>query len=75
MKMSFKKHSPIEKHYRDYKYFDRTKFKNNLNEKLSEGISSYETFETTFTEVLKKHAQLTKKLFRAPCVLHTLQKP
>ena len=34
MKMSFKKHSPIERHYRDYRYFDRTKFKNNLNEKL-----------------------------------------
>ena len=31
MKMSFKKHSPIERHYRDYKYFDRSKFKNNLN--------------------------------------------
>ena len=38
MKMSFKKHSPIERHYRDYKYFDPTKFKNNLNKKSSEGI-------------------------------------
>ena len=61
MKMSFKKHSPIERHYRDYKYFDRTKFKNNLNEKLREGISNYESFETTFTEVLNKHAPLKKK--------------
>ena len=26
MKMSFKKHSPIERHCRDYKSFDRTKF-------------------------------------------------
>ena len=52
MKMSFKKHSPIERHYRDYKYFDRTKFKNNLNAKLSEGISNYESFKTTFIEVL-----------------------
>ena len=43
MKMSFKKHSPIERHYRDYKYFDQTKFKNNLNEKLSEDISPYIT--------------------------------
>ena len=34
MKMLFKKHSPIEGHYRDYKYFDRTRFKNNLNEKI-----------------------------------------
>ena len=51
--MSFKKHSPIERHYRDYKYFDRTKFKNNLNEKLSEGISNHESFKTTLIEVLK----------------------
>ena len=36
MKMSFKKHSLTERYYRDY---DRTKLKNNLNEKLSEGIS------------------------------------
>ena len=41
MKMSFKKHPHIERHYRNYKYFDRTRFKNNLNEKLSEGISNY----------------------------------
>ena len=38
MKMSFKKHSPIERHYTDYKYFDRTKFENNVNKKLNEGI-------------------------------------
>ena len=41
MKLSFKKHSPIERRYRDDKYFDQTKFKNNLNKKLSEGISNY----------------------------------
>ena len=29
MIMSFKKHSPIERHYRDSKYFDWGKFKNN----------------------------------------------
>ena len=52
MKMSFKKYFPIERHYRDYKYFDRAKFKNNLNAKLSEGISNYESFKTTFIEVL-----------------------
>ena len=39
MKMSFKKYSPIERHCRDYKYFDRNKFKNNLNKKLNESIS------------------------------------
>ena len=77
MKMSFKKHSPIERHYRDYKYFDRTKFKNNLNENLSKGISNYESFETTFIEVLNKHAPLRKKLLRAnhaPYITKTLRK-
>ena len=34
IKMSFKKHSPTERHHRDYKYIDRARFKNNLNEKL-----------------------------------------
>ena len=65
MKISFKKHSPIERHYRYYKCFDQTKFNNNLNEKLIEGIPSYESFETTFTEGLNKHASLKKKLLRA----------
>ena len=77
MKISFKKHSPLERHYRDYKFFDWTKFKNNLNEKLSEGISNNESFETTFIEVLNKHAPLKKKLFRAnhaPYITKTLRK-
>ena len=77
MKMLFKKHSRLGRHYRDYKYFDRTKFKNNLNEKLSEGISNYESFETTFIEVLNKHAPLRKKLRRAnhaPYITKTLMK-
>ena len=38
MKIPFKKHFPIERHNRDKKYFDRIKFKNNLNEKFSEGM-------------------------------------
>ena len=77
MKMPFKKHSPIERHYRDYEYFDRTKFKNNLNEKLSAGICNYQSFETTFIEVLNKHAPLRKKFLRgnhAPYITKTLRK-
>ena len=77
MKMSFKKHAPIKRHYRDYKYFDRAKFKNNLNEELSEGISNYESFETTVIEVLNKHAPLRKELLRAnhaPFITKTLRK-
>ena len=38
MKVSLKKHSPIERHYRYYKYFDPARSKKNLNEKLSKGI-------------------------------------
>ena len=77
MKMSFKKQSPTERHYRNYKYFDRTKFKNNLNEELSEGISNYKSFETTFTEVLNKHAPLKKEFLRAnhvPYITKTLRR-
>ena len=77
MKMSLKKHSPIERHYRDYKYFDRTRFKNNLNEQLSESISNDESFETTFIEVMNRHAPLRKKFLRAnhaPYITKTLRK-
>ena len=77
MVITVMKHSPIERHYRDYKYFDRSIFKNNLNEKLSEGISNYESLETTFIEVLDKHAPLRKKLLRAkhaPYITKTLRK-
>ena len=43
-KMSFKKHSPIERYCRDYKYFDQTNFKNNPNEKSSKNIFNNESF-------------------------------
>ena len=65
IKISSKKHSSIERHYRDCKYFDHTKFKNNLNEKLSEDTCNYESFETTFIEVLNKHASLRKNVLTA----------
>ena len=77
MEISFKKHSPIERYYSDCKYFDWAKCKNNLNEKLSEGISKYESFETTFIEKLNKHAPLQKKFLRvnqAPYLTKTLRK-
>ena len=78
MKMSFKKQSAIERHYWDCKYFEQTELKNNLNEKISEGISNYESFETTFIEVLSKHASLEKKFVMkrdSLMMLYTLQKP
>ena len=67
----------VQRYYRDYKHFDRTKFKNNLNEKLSEGISNYKSFETTFIAVLNKYVPLRKKLLRAnhaPYITKTLRK-
>ena len=77
MKMSFKKQSPIERHYTDYKSFDRTRIKDNLNEKLSECIPNYGSFKTAFIEVLNKHAPLRKKFLRAnhaPYIAKTLRK-
>ena len=67
----------IKRHYRDYKYFDQIKFKNKLNKNFSEGISDYEPYETTFTEVLNKHAPLARKFLRlnhAPNTTKTLGK-
>ena len=76
MKMSFKKRCTIERHYRDCKCFDQIKFKNNINEKLSEGISNYESFESTFffNEVLNKHAPLRNN-FLELIMFHALQQP
>ena len=50
--MAFKKHSPTERRCRDYKYFDQTKFKKDLKEKLTPNITNSESFETVFIEVL-----------------------
>ena len=75
--MSFERHPPIERHYRDFKYFNRTKFKNNLKENLNEGVCNCESFKTTFTEVLNKHAPLRKKFYRdnhASYIIKTLKK-
>ena len=38
---------------------------NKLKRQLSEGISNYESFGITFTEVLSKHTPLRKKFYRA----------
>ena len=76
MVITVMKHFPIERNYRNWKYFDQTKFKNNLIEKFVEGISNYESFETAFIEVLNNHASLRKKFFRAnhvPYILKNLE--
>lgn len=48
----FKKHSTIERQYRNYKSFDQTKCKKDLKEKLTAIISNYESFENVFIEVM-----------------------
>ena len=40
MIMKFKKHPTKERQCRDYRYFDQTKFKNDLNGKLSADITN-----------------------------------
>ena len=50
LEMTFKKHSSEERHYRGYKYFGETKFKNHLEEKLTGVITNYESI---FIGVLK----------------------
>ena len=49
----------------DQYIWSETKFENNLNKKLSEAISIYESFETAFIEMLNKHAPSRKKFLRA----------
>ena len=44
MNKSVNKYSPIQIRYKVQRYFDLTRFKNNLNEKISAGISNYESF-------------------------------
>ena len=44
MNKSVNKHSTIQIRYKVHRYFDLTIFKNNLNEKISAGISNYESF-------------------------------
>lgn len=38
---------------------DREKFKEELKQKLNQGIDDYESFESIFLEVSNKHASLT----------------
>ena len=64
MEMIFKKHSPIGRQCRDYKYFDEIMFKNDLRKKFGPDISCYESFENIFVEVLNINTPLRKKFLR-----------
>ena len=64
-KTNFKKSSPKEHVYRDYKNFDRLTFKRELEEKLNQQINEYKNFEQIFLEVVNTHAPIKRKLLRA----------
>ena len=66
----FKKQDPVTINYRDYKSFDKSKFHYELkniidsSDMLSKNIN-YELFESSFMELLNKHAPMRKKYVRA----------
>ena len=55
MKVSFKKHSPIERHYRDYKYFEWTQFKK--HSPTERHYRDYKYFDRT---QFKKHSPIER---------------
>lgn len=64
LKMTFDKAKPKKMMYRDYKNFEEHKFKEELNNALSECIT-YKEFENNFVRVLQNNAPLKKKYVRA----------
>ena len=76
LKTKFEKVKPKEIHYRCYKNFVETDFRNDLKKHLTP-CSTYEMFEKVFLEVLQTHAPLKKKYVRAnevPYMTKTLRK-
>ena len=65
LKVNFTKLSPKRYHYRDYKNFDKEKFCTEVKTRLDKDISSYDTFEHLFTDVLDEFAPLKTKVLRA----------
>ena len=66
IKMTFQKVKPKEILYRNFKHFDKIRFKTEVKEKLIRNDSlNYETFEQLFMNTLEKHAPLKKKIVRA----------
>ena len=64
LRAHFHKQSPDIIIYRDYKYFDRINFRNELTQKLKNNTISlkcYETFENIIISVINKHAPMKKK--------------
>ena len=62
-KTTFKKNKPKEVFYRDSKKFDEV-FKRELQEKLNQHVTNYETFEGIFLDTLEKYAPMKRKVIR-----------
>ena len=71
LKTAFAKLVPKRVIYRDYKNFNRDKFKGKLEEKINENsnlFGKYDFFQKTFLLVLNKYAQIKTNILRAPHV-------
>ena len=68
LKTTFPKQGPTVINYRNYKNFNEVVFRNDLREELGKIEPSdlnYSSFETTFDQVLDKHAAVKKKYVQA----------
>ena len=73
LKTAFAKLVPKRVIYRDYKNFNRGKFKRELKGKINENfnlIDKYDLFWKTFLLVLHKYAQIKTNILRTPHVLY-----
>ena len=62
LKTSIVKNKPREIQYRNYKYFDSSKFIRDLKEVFSrEYVDSFSKFDDIFLKVLNRHAPLKRK--------------
>ena len=66
LKSKFPKSKPKEVYYRNYKFFDKDKFKLELKKKLQieNNSSGYYKFENIFLSTLENHAPMKKKVLR-----------
>ena len=67
LKIVVPKHIPSLIKYRDYKNFNSQVFRDELKYNLSAMVDKtcYDTFETTFKDILEKHAPIKAKIVRA----------
>ena len=69
LKKMFRRSSPKELDYRDFKNYDRFAFKRELKKKLNQQINEYRHFQKIFLGVLNTQAPTKRKWLRANRVL------